>query len=282
MMVKILLGGWKMILKVLRTGNSGNSYLITTENPQFEDMPKSIMVDCGGERIKDLKPLEDVGCICITHSHYDHVSALGWFLHDLKYKPIVVLSEDEYNIPSMQNNIGLRYGIHVNVVRIGKFDDYGMSESFCVGNFVIKACKAKHDTDCPLHYFISDGKYSVFVGCDTAEISESALSLLSQSDAVILESNYSWKALKTNRLDGKKVSLILNEEVKTRLEAVGHLSNTQFKALLPYLKQAKKIMMVHMNILINSEKTIKNEVGRDNRFIICNPDYCPYEVKING
>lgn len=269
-----------MKLKVLRTGNSGNCYLITTENPQFENLPKTIMVDCGGERIKDFDLIKDVGCICITHSHYDHVSALGWLLHDLKYKPLVVISEDEYNIPFIQSNIGLRYGIDSNIIRIGKFDDYDMSELFCVGNFVVKACKAKHDTDCPLHYFISDGTHCIFVGCDTAEISESALNLMSQSDAVILESNYSWKSLKTNRLDGKKVSLIFNPEVKERLETLGHLSNAQVKELLPHLKNVKKIIFVHMNIIINSEKTIRKEIGRDNRFVICVPDKCPYDISI--
>lgn len=250
-----------MKITVVKTGNEGNCYVITTTNPRFPDLPKSIMIDCGGGKLEG--NYGDVGCVCITHSHTDHIGALGWFLHDRNYEPIVVIGEGEYNAPISQNALGLRYGLKPNVFLIKD------EENICVGNFVVRACLAHHDTDYPLHYFISDGTQCVFVGCDTNDLSNDSLELISQSDAIIIESNYSETILDD-----------LNDSHRERLTGYGHLSNNQIRVIKQYFKRAKKILLVHANENLNTKASIKSEVDWDSRYILCMPNECPIETFI--
>lgn len=253
-------------INIVRTGNDGNCYIITTDKPHFENHPNSIMVDCGGDKLPK-NDYSDIGCICITHSHKDHVSALGKLLYGLAYKPIVIVSEGEYNAPITQRVLGIRSGKQPNVLFLEFEDD--ISKPILVGNFVVTACKAHHDSECPVHYFITDGANSVFVSCDTAYVDESTIHMMNQADAVLIEANHS-KILVDESSDLSKAHM--NE--------YGHLSNQQLNDVLPHLTYPKIICLTHINEMFNSYQNIKQEVGDDRRIRICLNENCPITTKI--
>lgn len=250
---------------IVHTGNDGNCYIITTNNPHFKTCSNSIMVDCGGDRLLK-NDYQDIGCICITHSHKDHVNALGKLLYDMSYKPIIIISEAEHNAPITQRVLGIRKGVKPNLLFL-EFEN-NVSRPILAGNFVVTACRAHHDSECPVHYYITDGENSVFVGCDTAYIDSDALTLMKQSDIVLIEANHS-KTLVDNASNLSKIHM--NE--------YGHLSNQQVREVLPYLLQPKIICLTHINEMFNTKSYIQREVGNDKRIKICLNADCPIVVK---
>ena len=55
-------------VEVIKTGNEGNCYLITTDNPRFKELKTSIMVDYGGYFLEK-RDYSDLCAICFSHIH---------------------------------------------------------------------------------------------------------------------------------------------------------------------------------------------------------------------
>ena len=96
-------------ITVLKTGNEGNCYILKTSNPKFPELKTSIMVDCGG-RLKYNYDYSDIGCLCITHCHKDHIGGVEQLMHKVGKDIRIVVTKDELNTPNLQHALGLRRG----------------------------------------------------------------------------------------------------------------------------------------------------------------------------
>lgn len=268
-----------MSITILKTGNEGNCYIIKTDNPKFPDMKTSIMVDYGGKFIWDYD-YSDIGCLCITHSHKDHIGGIKSLMYNVDSEIDVVVSKDELNTPNLQHMLGLRCGKKPKIHELEFKPDCDKSDAVCVGNFVIFATRAYHDTSEPVHYWITDGEKSVFVGCDSSYINDETKLLLGESDAVLIEANYSENVIKTNLIDGRPVKIIFDRGLKKRIMEDGHLSNQMVSELIPLMKQTKIICFIHINEILNSYNTIQDEIQHIKPMKICLEKRCPITVKI--
>jgi phosphoribosyl 1,2-cyclic phosphodiesterase len=268
-----------LTITILKTGNEGNCYIIKTDNPKFPHLKTSIMVDYGGKFIYDYD-YSDIGCLCITHSHKDHIGGIKQLMYHVDGEIDVVVSKDELNTPNLQHTLGLRRGKKPLIHELEFKSDCDKSDPVCVGNFVIFATRAYHDTSEPVHYWITDGEKSVFVGCDSSYINNETKLLLGESDAVLIEANYSENVIETNLIDGKPVEIIFDTGLKKRIIEDGHLSNRLVSELIPLMKQTKIICFIHINEILNSFNTIKNEIQQVKPMKICLEKNCPVVVKI--
>lgn len=266
-------------VEVIKTGNEGNCYLITTDNPRFKDLKTSIMVDYGGYFLEK-RDYSDLCAICLTHCHKDHVSGMAKLQKLHNYNLPVIGTYDELNAPNVQRVLGIRRGKDVPLIYIEFPEIMQKSTPICMGNFVIFAARAYHDTACPVHYWITDGEKSVFIGCDTSNLDDVALHLLEESDIVLIESNYSRNVIRTNMIDGKRVEVVFVKSLKERIITYGHLSNQDIFSILPHLANAKLIVLTHINEVLNSRSTMEREIGKSERIKFCFAKDCPMKFVV--
>ena len=123
-----------MILDVVASGSSGNSYIITAGK-------EKLMLDCG-VRYKDIQAALGVNtasvvCCLVTHEHNDHTKAL---------KDVVRAGIDCYMTEGTANEKGVS-GHRIHLVTA--------AQAFDIGNFTVFPFKTEHDAIDPVGYLIS-------------------------------------------------------------------------------------------------------------------------------
>lgn len=274
-------------LSILSTGSDGNSYILTTDKPFDPTLPRSIMVDCGvSYTVKKCNELgvdiNDIYAICITHAHSDHVSSIKPLTNKMSHMPLICGSEGELHSKGIAKHLPQS---HEELVF--HFDEYkNVSEMERIGNFAVVALRADHDSNEPIHYFISDGSSAVFVSCDNCKITDEILGYMRESNCVLLESNYSQAAFESDYIDGKEIGVQYDLLLKNRITLKAHTSNDDARKIMELLKgYVKHVVLIHPSKFYNSYNTMVKEIDPDSFYPEMNVTVafsyrCPIQLKI--
>lgn len=272
---------------ILSTGSDGNCYILTTDHPFDPNAPKSIMIDCGvtntAKKCAELGiDLNDISAICITHAHTDHVASLKTVLNKMPKQCPICGTYEELHAP-----VTLKHLPDSHEEILIEFEGLNeTAEMMRLGNFAVIPILADHDRDKPVHYYVSDGRNSVFVSCDNCKITPRILEFMRECDCVMLESNYSERAFETDMIDGKEVSVVYDMTLKNRIACKAHTSNRAAKAIIDSLRgYVKKVILIHPSKFYNSYKTMVNEISPDDyspdmRVRIADKKHCPFQERV--
>ena len=211
----------------LASGSSGNSYLIRQGD-------HSVLVDAGltckqlllrFDRINE-DPQRIKG-IVVSHAHSDHIKGVG------------VLSR-KFNIPVHMNS-GTWSAANGALGKISKVHIFETGKPFELAGFRIHPFSVPHDCAEPVGFRITCGSARVGIATDLGVPTTLVTNLLSDLQAVVLESNHDPEML----MDGP-YPWELKQRVKGRL---GHLSNHQSAQLLQRIinDELKIVVLAHMS-----------------------------------
>ena len=233
---------------LLASGSKGNCIYVGNGTD-------AVIIDAGiGYLYRTLEeyklPAEQIRTLLVTHEHADHVRSAKAFLKSA-HIPISAsggtLSSMEHGnlIPASSGKILL------------KEDEPALYNSLTVTSF-----GTYHDAAEPTGFVIDDGDARIGVCLDTHKVSERMFSVLSACDAVVLESNYSEPAMKSDRFEPcgtcRKCGAECNGNcavlhpypryLKDRIRKDGHLSNEASSAVLSALKKSVgTIALAHLS-----------------------------------
>lgn len=223
-----------MEVKVLASGSSGNSYLIS-------EGEESILLDAGipFKRLQALsghKMLDVSGCL-ITHSHQDHIKAAS---------DLMRFGVDCYVSKGEQERAGLKKHHRLKTIESGK--------AFDIGSFRVYPFKTVHDTPEPLGFYIISKTQSLAYFTDTASLNYSFPNV----DIIMAECNYSKAILQAN-VRSERVDMFLAERLLR--------SHMSLEELLRILKRdnyqrLKKVYLMHLSNTNSDEALFKEEVQK--------------------
>jgi phosphoribosyl 1,2-cyclic phosphodiesterase len=190
---------------ILASGSTGNSLLVESEG-------KRVLVDAGlsAKKIEQLMAERDVkggelNAIFITHEHSDHIKGVGALArkHDL---PVFA---NEKTWEALNKQLGELAEEQVNVMETGSVAHFG---SLQVESFPIS-----HDAAEPVGYCFHDGEQKLSLTTDLGYVSAKVKEKITDSDAIILESNHDIEMLRMGKYPWNIKRRILGD--------TGHLSN---------------------------------------------------------
>ena len=221
---------------LLASGSKGNCIYIGNGTD-------AVVVDAGiGYLKRTLEayqlPADTVRALCVTHEHADHVRSAKAFLKAAK----VPAAASGGTLSAMQK-AGL---LSQASEKILMHDRVGVD----FGTLTVTAFRTYHDAAEPTGFLIEDGESRIGVCLDTHTVSDTMLTALCSCDAVVLESNYSEEAMKTDRFPACRecrmcgvscggdcaVKRIYPRYLKDRIREDGHLSNEVSAKTLAVLK----------------------------------------------
>lgn len=209
-----------MSLKVcsLASGSKGNCIFVGSRRT-------SLLIDAGVPSGRIAASLEAIGesmprNVLLTHSHSDHY----------KYVPSLCAAGATLYYPRA----------------VGRYiDAIEGSESFsgdvCIGDITVSPIPVSHDVPCYGYSLYSEGS-KVTVITDLGFMPERTLEAISDSDAVLIESNYDGKMLACNPR--------YPAYLKARISGSrGHLSNADSSECVAYLagKGVRHIVLAHLS-----------------------------------
>ncbi len=211
----------------LASGSSGNSYLIR----QGEH---SILVDAGLTCKQLLLRIDQVGedpgrikGLIVSHAHSDHIKGVG------------VLSR-KFKIPVYMNS-GTMSVASKSMGELAATEIFETGRSFEVSCFRVHPFAVPHDCAEPVGFRISHKSTRIGIATDLGVPTSLVANLLSDVQAVVLESNHDPEML----MDGP-YPWELKQRVRGRL---GHLSNHQTAQLLQRIvnDELKVVILAHMS-----------------------------------
>lgn len=192
-----------------------------------------LLIDCGigikqiieRAKVADIK-LDNVKGVLVTHEHFDHVRALDKLN---KYIPSPV-----YMHPRSRKMIQAD-----NFNYIGDNDNYELG--FDIGEFKVRPFRSPHDSEYCVGYRIESEGKSVTLATDLGFVTTGAMSMLRESDAVILESNHDMAMLKACAYP-----YVLKQRIMSN---TGHLSNVTASDTVRQLASfgTRKFMLAHLS-----------------------------------
>jgi phosphoribosyl 1,2-cyclic phosphodiesterase len=229
---------------MLASGSKGNCIYIGNETD-------AVIIDAGmGHLRRTLKELnfksDLVRALCITHEHTDHVSSAKAFLKAAKVP--VLATGGTLNALTSRNLIPQNTPLVRNTL--------------AAGSLTVTAFGTCHDAAEPCGFTVQDADLSIGVCLDTAKVTASMKNTLAACDAVILESNYSTHAMKTDTFPGCRkcrtcgadcggsttVPRTYPEYLKDRIRSSGHLSNEAAATVLKELAHGTGILaLAHLS-----------------------------------
>ncbi|MDO5846623.1 MAG: MBL fold metallo-hydrolase, partial [Methanocorpusculum sp.] len=165
--------------------------------------------------------------LCITHEHSDHVRSAKAFLKAV-HAPVAASGG---TLTALEHDAIIPKGTEKILMHAGEPQTFG--------GLSVTSFKAYHDAAEPTGYIIGDGQSRIGVCLDTHKISAAMYETLSGCDAVVIESNYSEPAMKTDRFPACsvcrqcgaacggncQVMRLYPRYLKDRIRNDGHLSN---------------------------------------------------------
>ena len=201
----------------LSSGSCGNCYLLS-------DGEYGIIIDAGVSLRSLKRTLLDYGmtldsfqAILVTHDHLDHIRHLGAWCKHLQ-KPVYateILHEALLTHSFTRDWIApcrriLEYGD--NLLRLAP----GIPDGSCP---IVRPFVVPHDATQTVGYFIEWEGVKFFLMTDAGRVTDEALEYASQSDSVVIESNYDM---------GMLIGGPYTHQLKMRIcQGYGHLSNDE-------------------------------------------------------
>ena len=214
-----------MLVTVFASGSKGNITLI-----QIGD--KKILIDlgvtykylCESLSYYQIDP-KDITHVLITHAHKDHTSSLKTFIKN--NNPIIYITPDALSAIEYLND----YNNLSFEDKEFKLDD----------NITIKTINTSHDAKGSRGYIISADNHDLVYITDTGYINQKNLSLISNKELYIFESNHNTEML----MHGKYPNWLKQRVVSD----VGHLSNEQAAYYLSKIigDRTKKVILAHLS-----------------------------------
>lgn len=227
-----------MKIKVLASGSTGNSYIITDEVSGV-----SILLDAGIpvkeiQRGCGFKLSKVAGCL-ITHCHKDHSKAA---------KDLMKLGVDVYMSKGTANECGLD-GHRLHIVA-------GAGKPFRVGPFLVKAFDVEHDAPEPLGFLV-----------DIPEAQERLLYLtdsyytkyrFSGLTHIMAECNYDMDVLMENLRSGVVPSVLAPRILKSHM----NLDNLLDMLRVNDLSRLRQVWLIHLSDNNSDAAKMKEAVQR--------------------
>lgn len=192
---------------VLASGSTGNSLLVANEQAK-------VLVDAGlsMKKIEQLMQERDVhgkelDAILITHEHSDHIKGVGALAR--KYDLPVYANEKTWE--ALNKHLGELAEDKRVVMETGEMLEFGS------GSLQIEAYSISHDAADPVGYCFYDGEQKLSLATDLGYVSSKVKEKISDSNALILESNHDVEMLRVGHYPWNIKRRIMGD--------TGHLSN---------------------------------------------------------
>ncbi len=237
-----------MKITPLASGSSGNAFLVQGNGCAF-------LVDAGLSAKQLTKRLESAGAdpeslkgILVSHGHSDHVKGVG------------VLSR-RYRIPVLVNRRTWETIQH-GVGKVHCLEFFETGRVFEFAGFRVHPFSVPHDCSDPVGFRISKGTARLGIATDLGMATSLVLSLLTDLQVVVLESNHDPRMLRDGPYPWE-----LKQRVKGRL---GHLSNNDTAQVLQRIvtDELKAVVLAHMSQTNNTaELALKCATGSLREFL---------------
>ncbi|MCI8362204.1 MAG: MBL fold metallo-hydrolase [Clostridia bacterium] len=212
----------------LYSGSSGNSSLIQTENTK-------ILVDVGesAKKIADalnsinIEPTQ-IDAILITHEHSDHTKGISTF--SKKYNIPVYANKETWN--SLKQHKEKLTEENIKYFTFNKFN---------IGDLSIVPFSIPHDAANPCGFNVYHKDKKISIATDIGHMTNEIVENLTNSNFVLLESNYDLNILKCSRYP---------YPLKQRISGPnGHLSNDVAGKTISYLAKngLNTVMLGHLS-----------------------------------
>lgn len=218
-----------MDLMTIRSGSNANCVYIRNNN-------YGILIDAGaGPRIltaclRDAgTDLSRIAAVFVTHEHIDHIRGLETVAN-------------RYHIPVFANEATLSAVLErFPNIDTGVFNVLPTGAVAVCPDMKVESFKTSHDAAESVGYRITDGRGTVSVATDLGVMTPEVLRHISESDAVVLESNYDKNMLVNGAYHPALKRRILSE--------LGHLSNDDCAATALQLLQSgtKTLLLAHLS-----------------------------------
>ena len=209
-----------MKIYALASGSKGNCFIICCKDT-------NIMIDCGTTKkylvdsfSRINMNIKDIDALLITHDHSDHISQIKMFKDLNIYSPVSILNIKTYDIKAFQ--------------------------SFDINNVNIMPIMLSHDAKNTVGYIIDDHEEKCLYMTDTGYVNDRYLSLFTDLDHIIIESNHD-------------VEMLMNSHrplyVKRRIFSDnGHLCNEDCANVLSKIicDNTKDVMLAHVSMEANT------------------------------
>ncbi len=198
----------------------------------------SVLVDAGISGRRLTKELGDINesvpsTVFVTHLHSDHISGM-----DSRLFSGAEVYCGENCVAPLGAKLKKPDGVRLHPVVSGR--------DFFVGDITVCPVSVSHDVPCISYSFISEGR-KLAILTDLGYVTDGLIESVSDSDLVIIESNYDDGLLARNPS--------YPEELKRRIAGrKGHLSNDQCAEAVARLASAgiRKFMLAHLSEKNNS------------------------------
>jgi len=223
-----------MKIRVLGSSSDGNCTLL-----QFTNDDKWYMFDAGISYIKTkLEDIKPEYCF-ITHRHYDHISRVN-AIQDIT---TVCGMQEEFDNPKCA-----RYIRDFTKLKFLKEYEYNK-----LGDITVLPLPADHDTDQPVHYWVTNGYEAFFYGCDCGYIPHEYDWYLDMCTAIMVECDYDDRAMRTDVIDHEQVKYKYDKDLKKRVRETHcstHYISERFKG-------KKNVIVGHISNNYNSKKNVE-------------------------
>ncbi|MHC4872519.1 MAG: MBL fold metallo-hydrolase [Planctomycetota bacterium] len=254
----------------LESGSSGNSTYCETEDG-------SVIIDAGISCRKVLNHLSDMNIssdkidgILLTHHHSDHVKCTGALSRGLQKPesvPVFMTPGTRRSIPKNTGHIPIR--------------TFKPGDNLCLGGFQIKTLSTPHDAEDSIAVVLQRGDTRLGIFTDLGHCFDGMRKIITELDAVIIESNYD-----PDMLDK---CAKYPESVKARIRGSrGHLSNLESAKLIKdhASSRLKFIILSHLSennnmpdIALDTHKKIAEDlISQDDVFLDVAPRFCPSKM----
>ncbi|MDF2668741.1 MAG: metallohydrolase [Paenibacillus sp.] len=238
---------------VLASGSTGNSLLVANEQTK-------VLVDAGlsMKKIEQLMLERDVSgteldAILITHEHSDHIKGVGALAR--KYDLPVYANEKTWE--ALNKQLGEIADEKKKVMEQGELLEFGF------GSLKIESYSISHDAADPVGYCFYEGEQKLSLATDLGYVSSKVKEKISDSNALILESNHDIEMLRVGHYPWNIKRRIMGD--------TGHLSNEAAgEALCEIISErTESVYLAHLSRdhnLMDLAKLTVNNVLEDGGF----------------
>ena len=241
------------------SSSSGNSYLVRSEET-------AILVDAGlTAKATDVALAQlglgyaDLGAICVTHEHSDHIKCLHTLVKRRPFENAVFASEGTMNSILEKTS----------AISQDDFEVVGAGDTFTVGDIKVTVFALSHDAAEPTGYAFERNGKKIAIVTDTGCMTEEIYEIISGADALVIEANHEVNLLLYGRYPYPLKRRIMGDE--------GHLSNEACaEALCRYLREidgekVPSVVLAHLSSENNTPAqaylTVKN-ILEENDFLV--------------